>query len=311
MVKKIFRPVEIVLLGYLAITLVPALWQTKNHPSGVGTLTAHLLLMVCIAGIACLFQRLTQPKNWQIIVRILYPLALLGFLYGETDFLNNVLVHENLDPLFAQWESAIFGFQPALEFSKAFPSQLLAETMYFGYFAYYLLVIFVPLYWLKQKGLPQTEKLVFIIIQSFLIFYLIFDVLPVAGPQFQYSQLQHEVPDGYIFGFLIKRIQQIGEAPTAAFPSSHVALCLILLYQVYRGERKLFYYLMPIGILLIFSTVYLRAHYVIDCLAAILIAPVIYKLVHTIQKILFAHFPAIYKLAEPVQMTSILEIKNY
>ncbi len=310
MVKINVRPVEIILLAYLAITLIPVFWIFIHTQTGFEFLIIHVLSMVLLAVVAQQFNNLKQPKKWYLKARILYPLIFLGFLYGETDYLNNILITENLDPLFAQWEFALFGMQPALEFSRAFPLPIFAEIMYFGYFAYYLLIIFLPIYWMKHKGPVHTENLVFLIVQSFLLFYLIFDLLPVAGPQFYFYQLQHEVPEGYLFGFLMKLIQHVGEAPTAAFPSSHVAVCLILLYQLFLNKRKLFYFLLPVGILLLFSTVYIRAHYIIDCLAAILITPVIYLIACKSQSFFFNHFSATTFQEVSGQMNTNRVVKN-
>jgi hypothetical protein len=68
----------------------------------------------------------------------------------------------------------------------------------------------------------------------------------------------------------------VGERPAAAFPSSHVGMMVILLYLSGKFAPKLLKILIPIGILLIFSTVYIKAHYVIDVIAGFLSVPIIY-----------------------------------
>jgi len=70
----------------------------------------------------------------------------------------------------------------------------------------------------------------------------------------------------------------MGEGPTAAFPSSHVGIVLILLYLANKFTPKLLKWLIPISILLILSTVYIKAHYVVDVIAGILSFPTIYWL---------------------------------
>jgi membrane-associated phospholipid phosphatase len=64
------------------------------------------------------------------------------------------------------------------------------------------------------------------------------------------------------------------EKPTGAFPSSHVGLAIILSYLAYKHHKKLFYITLPFVTGICFATVYLKEHYVIDVLAAFLIAPV-------------------------------------
>lgn len=275
--KKQLNPVEFSLLIYLLITLIPAILLANSIEGGFFKVAVHLFLIVLIVSIASLYDNLLPLKPWIKPFRVLYPLALLGFLYSETDFLNNLFFKQDLDPLIATTEATIFGIQPALEFSKQVPTNIFAEAMYFGYFAYYLMLIGLPIVWYVKKGAESSEKMVFIIIQSFLIFYLFFDIIPVAGPQFYFINMD-PLPPGYLFGFLIRTIQHIGEAPTAAFPSSHVALCLIIIYMTLRESKKIFLLLIPVALLLILSTVYIRAHYVIDIFVAIIAAPMVYKL---------------------------------
>jgi membrane-associated phospholipid phosphatase len=48
--------------------------------------------------------------------------------------------------------------------------------------------------------------------------------------------------------------------------------------MAYKISKKIFVILLIIGFILIFSTVYIRAHYVIDVIAGIISAPFVYFL---------------------------------
>lgn len=235
----------------------------------------HVGVLFTIGLVPAFFKKLIGLGSFFHFLRVFYPLLLLGFLYHETDFLNNLIFKENLDVILASIEYKWFGSQPALEFSRKVSSNLWAELMYFGYFAYYLLIFIVPLYFYFTDRKEIAEKIIFVVILSFLTYYLFFIVFPVAGPQFYFAKYQNELPLGYISGFLVRLAQQTGEAPTAAFPSSHVAICLILWFCVYKEQKPLAYTLLPFVLLLILSTIYIRAHYVIDIFAAFLSAPLV------------------------------------
>lgn len=260
---------------YLLITLPFVIIQTLTMCDGNNVLLQHLgyISMVTLFS----WGRFKTPTFTNRIkwIYTFYPLLFLGFLYKETDYLNNLIFQHNLDYWFINLEKTIFGFQPSVDFSLLISSPLFAESMYFGYFAYYLLILAIPVVLFLKKGNQVAERSIFVIICSFLIYYLIFIIFPVSGPQFYLTDLPI-LPQGYIFGDAIRFIQNLGEAPTAAFPSSHVAMCLILIYIVYKEIPKLWMWLLPIAILLIFSTVYIRAHYAIDILAAFLTAPLAY-----------------------------------
>ncbi len=282
--KERFYPVESALLIYLLITLIPAAIAVFSNSNSYSKLIVHLILILFIPSIASFYNINTLSKQWVQTFRVLYPIGLLGFLYTETDLVNNLIFKQNLDPFFASIEEVIFGFQPSLEFSKFNPSNLFAEAMYLGYFAYYVMLIGLPIYWYVKFGIKKAKELIYIIIQSFLLFYLFFIIFPVAGPQYYYTH-SDPLPQGYLFGFLIRTIQHFGEAPTAAFPSSHVALCLIMHFMVFKQSKKIFLLILPITILLILSTVYIKAHYAIDIFAAFIAAPIVYKLsLHLLQK---------------------------
>jgi membrane-associated phospholipid phosphatase len=100
-------------------------------------------------------------------------------------------------------------------------------------------------------------------------------MLPVAGPQYFFPSPDNEVPRAYFFSGMLKLIQELGERPTGAFPSSHVGIAILILWYSFGRSRNYFYAILPVTILLIISTVYLKAHYVVDVLAAFITLPFI------------------------------------
>jgi membrane-associated phospholipid phosphatase len=217
-----------------------------------------------------------QPdkKTWQFINMAL-PLSVLGFFYHETQFLNQFLITFR-DPQLVDLEYWLFGFQPSLALSKRFSSYWMVELMHMAYFSYFLITAGFCLY-LCFNNQRKLERSVFIIITSFLLFYLFFLVYPAAGPQFYFDDQYTTLPEGGFFQSAVNLIQFLGEGPTAAFPSSHVAITLIVIYLSYIHARPVFYIVLPIGVLLSLSAVYIKAHYAIDVLAAFVAAPVAFK----------------------------------
>lgn len=276
-ILKRFSATELVLLAYLILTLPLVVIQLFFNNSDTWTLFWHLLFMGVVVFMSYSRSRITVLNDRLKWLMVFYPLLFLGFLYKETDLINNLIFQQDLDFWFLLLDGALFGAQPSVEFSIYLPSPFFAEVMYFGYFAYYLLLIGVPLLLYYKRGFETTNKTVFIIIQSFIIYYLFFLLVPVAGPQFFLKGVD-ELPQGFLFGSAIRFIQDLGEAPTAAFPSSHVAMCLILIYITYKQMDKFWLWLLPIAFLLILSTVYIRAHYAVDIIAAFATAPLVYIL---------------------------------
>jgi membrane-associated phospholipid phosphatase len=227
-------------------------------------------------------------------IRYIFPFALITYWYPETYSLGyntgydlpKSIFAPNLDGFFDSLDTKIFGCSPALEFSKAFPQAWIAEIMYFGYFAYYFIFLITFIYFYYHKPC-MAEKAMFYCLCSFFVFYIIFTLIPVAGPQFYYSPPDNEVPSGYIFSWLMRLIQNMGEKPTGAFPSSHVGLTIIAMILLYQNTRKYFYAILPVAIVLVASTVYIKAHYMIDVVAAFVLTPFIFLL----SKKIFKLFP--------------------
>ena len=68
---------------------------------------------------------------------------------------------------------------------------------------------------------------------------------------------------------LVNMAQRAGERPTAAFPSSHVGVAIVMMILAFRGSKKLFFGLLPFFMLLCCATVYIKAHYLVDAIAGV------------------------------------------
>jgi membrane-associated phospholipid phosphatase len=112
------------------------------------------------------------------------------------------------------------------------------------------------------------------VVFSFYLYYVIYAILPVAGPQYYFDTIANEPIPPYFFGKIMHHILLNVEQPTGAFPSSHVGLAIILNYIAFKHLKTLFYISLPFVIGICFATVYLKAHYAVDVLAALISAPI-------------------------------------
>ena len=202
--------------------------------------------------------------------------AALGFLYLDSYYINKDL--PKIDYWLVEVEQNIFGKQPAIDFSKRFSGKVFSELMFLAYFSYYLMPVAVAVSLFKKKY-GNLFNFSFVLFASFFIYYLIFMLLPAVGPQYYFSPPDNEIVPKGLFGRIIKIIQYNSERPTAAFPSSHVGISIIMWMWVWRNEKKLVWYLTPFVLLLMAATVYIKAHYLVDVIAGLLSAPAIYFVV--------------------------------
>jgi membrane-associated phospholipid phosphatase len=267
-------PVDIATLGYLLITLIYILFSAgrlEGEWLHILLRIAAILLIVCLAWLSPRIRN----ELWGFL-RSTYPIVLFTIFYAETDYLNNILFN-NLDPFFERIELSIFGAHPSVLFSERFPQVWFSELMNLGYSSYYILIFLLPLWiWIKRRD--SFNYVMFSIATSFYFFYLFFIIIPVAGPQFYLDEPLRTIPNSGLFRSLVRFAEWIGEGPTAAFPSSHVGVVLIMAILAYKYAKELLIFYVVFGLLICFSTVYIKAHYAIDVFGGIVFGVLFYGL---------------------------------
>ncbi len=285
--KKLF-PFERLALWYSIITsiIIFVTWSRLDQP--MSQLVDRVLIVGAMFAIAWATDRYFKSDRLAIIVRVLFQIALLPFWYPDIYEFNKLF--PNLDHVFASFEQFVFGFQPSIDFSNVMPQKWFSEAIYFGYFAYYPIIVGSVLYsffWRKE----ELNRLMYIVMGSFFTFYLIYIFVPVAGPQFYFPVIGMEnvlnanfyeiegffrtnfeimAGPGYtdgLFYHAIELVQSGGERPIAAFPSSHVGISTVIMLWFSSVNKRITLILSPVYILLCCATVYIQAHYLIDVFA--------------------------------------------
>ena len=294
---------EWVMMAYLLATSVMIIVTYVCLPNPglmVWTRVQALLVTVVLWGVYRL-----MPCRLTTLFRVGGQMALLGLWYPDTYELNRVF--PNLDHLFAAWEQTLFGCQPALVFSEVCHWPVVSELLTVGYVSYYPLFVGITLFYFFWRY-DHFERTSFIILTSFFLFYVIFIFLPVAGPQFYFKavgveniaagifpslgdyfgKLAFEVTDpqysltipGYKDGFfyhILEFTHDAGERPTAAFPSSHVGVTVVVMWLAWEcRNRWVFCTFLPFAVLMFFATFYIQAHYAIDAIAGVLAGTLMY-----------------------------------
>lgn len=224
------------------------------------------------------------PLNGLHYLNAILGVGFLGFFYNETGQLNQ-LFFQPIDPYLANLEEQLFGLQPSLWFSSQYGGLGMVELMNMGYLSYYFIIIgfvFITMY----RKPEQYDHFLFLICLSFIVYYVIFIFIPSWGPQFYFPAPANQAPEGIFFQKIMVFIQHTGEAATGAMPSSHVGITLIVAILAYRNFKSFFWWMLPFALLLFCSTVYIKAHYLIDVIAGIISAPIILFLSQKVWNIL-------------------------
>lgn len=278
-----FKKIDYLFFSYVLITTILLFISWSQAPNTLELLITRGIIVISVLGIIFLNNKV---KNSILeLIRDIYPIIISGYFYSETVFYNK-FIWDNLDQKLIDLDQFIFGFQPSLVFSEIFSSKWFSELMYFGYFSFYLLIIsFVIIAYYKLK--EASIELIFKFSAAMLLFYLFFGIIPAAGPQFYFPSPEKDLPVAFVFDKIMHFIQANAEQPTAAFPSSHVGLSIIILLLLRKRVPLFFKIFIPFVIILILSTVYIKAHYAIDVIGGIIIAPIVLYLASVLYKIPF------------------------
>jgi membrane-associated phospholipid phosphatase len=288
--------VEWIAIAYLLFTVVimAVQWdQLVNTEQMVKGRLQFLLVTLAVWGVYRLL-----PCPLTLFLRIAVQMVFLSWWYPDTYELNRML--PNLDHVFAGMEQQLFGCQPSLLFSQKVPWGWFSELMCMGYVSYFPLMSVLLVYYFFMRH-HEFLLSAFVLLTSFFVFYVVFALLPVTGPQFYYlavgtdniaqgvlpnvgdwfmTHSERMAPPGWsggVFHHLLDLAHDAGERPTAAFPSSHVGITTVVMLLAWRTRsRSLFFGMLPFFLLMCLSTVYIYAHYAIDAIAGFLTGLVFY-----------------------------------
>ncbi len=218
----------------------------------------------------------TQLHYWYLV-----PTVFLAFkeVYFMVDPIHGVVYDGALIGI----DRFLFGCDPTIVLF-AIANPVLTEILQIVYGTFFFLPIVLGIDLLLNNKDEEFLFLATAIMFGFLLSYLGYLVIPAIGPRFtlhDFDLNNIEMPGLFLANYL-REIVNSGESIPAGtlnpalivqrdcFPSGHTLITLVVLYLSVKFKTCTRYILLPIGVLLIFSTVYLRYHYVIDLIAGAL-----------------------------------------
>jgi membrane-associated phospholipid phosphatase len=214
------------------------------------------------------------------LVRCFYPQAYFGPLFGEAILLSSQpRGGQSYDALLEGVDQAVFGCQPSELLYRSFgQSAWCNELMFAAYFSFYFIMVLTPwIPWLRgdeEEGERESAALAGFMCLT----YVFFVFFRVVGPK-------HWLPDlvglgyagfkGGLFTLVEGRLLDGAVTTGAAFPSSHVAVTLMMSIFVAKTERRLLpLYLADLALIML-ATVYLHAHWATDVAGGLVAAAIL------------------------------------
>jgi len=223
-----------------------------------------------------------RKRSLTRFLRFWYPSFMILFCFKEIYLIMVGFDTRLYDPELIRIDQWIFGLNPT-ELLFRFNNPVLVEILQIIYGLFYLMPVIYAMELYLWHRYNELKFAIFVIFFGFYLSFLGYILVPAIGPRFtlhDFNQLNSEMP-GLFFAEIIRGIIDFGEsipknvsnpemyAQRDAFPSGHTIIILLITYLSHKIKSNSFYFYLPFAVLMIFSTVYLRYHYVIDLIAGI------------------------------------------
>jgi len=250
----------------------PDFFQESPHNMLLDALTAEGLpgLLALLAAIAAA----TWTPRASASMRVLLPLFALPFLYAELPALIAAAGHQGtFDATVIQWESRLFGGQPASAWAHHMPVLAISEILHGAYLLYYAIIFSVPVVLYSAGRSDDLSRAAFVLLLTFVACFAIYVAFPVAGPRYVWPA-PTGVPQGPVRSAVLWLLET-GSSRGTAFPSSHVAVSVTqsILAVRYLGRRGWIVPTITTG--LAAGAVYGGFHYAIDVVAGAILGALI------------------------------------
>jgi membrane-associated phospholipid phosphatase len=277
---KVFRAVDILIIGYaLFLTAVNLIFmdRVENWSTHV---TLNIISIILVSVLAYFDDKRDNVFLQQIHYWYIVPLIFLSF--KEIYFMVKPIRGVDMDKYLIEIDRFIFGTDPTVAI-HSIANPVLTELLQIVYGTFFFLPIILAINLMVTDKDTEFQFTIFTIVLGFFLSYIGYFIIPAIGPRFtihDFNATNRELP-GIIYTNYLREIVNAGESiphgtPNPAevvqrdvFPSGHTQITLIVMYLSVKFKVFTRYFFIPVGTLLIFSTVYLRYHYVIDLIGGL------------------------------------------
>lgn len=277
---KVLRPVDVLIICFsFFLTAVNLIYIDK-----VDNWVTHVILNTVVIILVFLLAYSDDKKKNILLEQIHYwhivPLIFLSF--KEIYFMVKPIRGIDLDHYLIEIDRFIFGLDPTVAL-HSIANPILTEILQIVYGTFFFLPIILAINLMVADRDTEFQFTTFTIVLGFMLSYIGYFLVPAIGPRFtlhEFDLTNSELP-GIIYTNYLRDIVNAGESippgtlnpievvQRDVFPSGHTQMTLIVMYLSVRFKVFTRHFFLPVGTLLIFSTVYLRYHYVVDLIGGL------------------------------------------
>jgi membrane-associated phospholipid phosphatase len=270
----------VVIAFYIILSVIQIIYRDRIETWLIWT---FVNLFIIVIGFILAYMESKYDNEFWNAVHYWYIVPVVLITFKELYFMIKPIRIYDHDQMFIAIDRWLFGADPTHLLSQI-STPMLTETLQIVYGMFYLLPILLGLFLLRKKRYVAMDFAVFILVYGFYLSYLGYFIWPGIGPRFtlhNFNTINHDLPGLFLTNFLRDLVNSGESIPPGTlnpadvvqrdiFPSGHTMITLIVMYLSVRLKSRSKYFFVPIGTLLILSTVYLWYHYVIDLIGGLL-----------------------------------------
>lgn len=277
--RNILKMSDIYTLIMLSIYTVFALIFITKLEDAPLLILVNLSIMAFVILIAALSDKYKSNKYFLLFRRI-YIAPIVFIIYYQIHSYIPLINPHLYDLILIGWDKAIFGVNPT-EWIYRIANPYLTEYLQFSYMLYFVMPLVHGIELHIRRKDHELGLFARNILFAFYLSYLMYLFMPAIGPRFyihDFANTSLELPGLWLTEYLRSIVNTGGGIPIGALnpadvvnrdcmPSGHTMITLVNIYLVFKNKS---YFRIPIfifGMSLIFATIYLRYHYVVDIMA--------------------------------------------
>ena len=216
-----------------------------------------------LAGILIFFWAERNPAAWRWRVRLLFYPAAMGVSFYAMGVAVPLLGHPKVDWLLVDWDRTLVGETPAVAW-EPWLRPWAEDLAMAGYLFFFYYLIAGPGHYCIHD-LRLFRKCIVGLFTMYGLAFMGYTVLPAGGPH-RYLAFATPLHGPLLLDWILKPVNY-GSNCLDVFPSVHLAASLYLLLFDRQHWRRRFWWVLGPCVILWFSALYLRFHYLVDLLA--------------------------------------------
>lgn len=254
------------------VFFLPMAYLTLRFAGEEGFTRGNLERFFVLLAIAFAFWAILRRHKYLLLVRDFVPIIVCLVIYLNLHDLIHFVNRSDKDAFLAKVDFALFGIQPTL-FLETMIHPWITDYTTFCYSLFYFVAPALGVVLYFSREFARFRRFAVSVLMCFYIGYFGYILVPAVGPRFFLAEeFTRDLSGSEYSQQLRDTLNVLQSTRRDCFPSLHNGVTMLTLLFCIAWRRRLLIFFAPIAFGIMYATIYLRYHWVIDQLAGWLLA---------------------------------------